>query len=378
VARADRAAGRRDRAAATVAARRCRRRRGARHATCRLAGTAAGLAAGLTAAVNPLVVEYSVEARSYGLALLAVSVTALGLARWLDDGRLLLYAVGAAAAGLAHWYTLPVLAGYALAATVLRRRRAVPLLAVTSAASLPALGLVGLAQLNGVGSSGAGWIQHTGWAVPVRALQAWTGGSTVLLALTLAATVVGLLRTRRPAVVAGCWVLVPLAAVTAADLVRPVFVPRYLLPAMLGLAVLAAVGAVSWRRPVPALAVAGLVAASLLASAPLAERGPREDGRAAATYVATVRAPGEQVAAADQRAALALVHYGDQALRTVLVLPPDDPRAAERVWLVRQASGGTVRPGDDDVVLATAGLQVQEERLFPGTNTDLVVQRWDR
>ncbi len=101
-------------------------------AVARLGGRAAGLAAGLLAATNPLVLEYSVEARGYGLALLAVAVTGLGLARWLDGHGLLLFAVGATAAGLAHWFALPVVAGLAVAGLLLRRRAALPLLVVSA------------------------------------------------------------------------------------------------------------------------------------------------------------------------------------------------------------------------------------------------------
>ena len=85
-------------------------------AVTRLAGRTSGVLAGLLAATSPLVVEYAAEGRMYGLALLATATAALGLARWLDDGRLGLWAVGATAAGLAHWFAVPVVAGLALAA----------------------------------------------------------------------------------------------------------------------------------------------------------------------------------------------------------------------------------------------------------------------
>ena len=64
------------------------------------------------------------------------------------------------------------------------------------------------------------------------------------------------------ALVALCWTAVPLALVQLAELVRPVFVPRYLLPALLGVAVLTAVGAAGWRRAVAVPAVGLLLAGS--------------------------------------------------------------------------------------------------------------------
>ena len=70
----------------------------------RLVDNRTGLIAGFILATNPFVVAYAGEARGYALALLATSLAALGLARWLDaePGALLLYGVAACAAGLAH------------------------------------------------------------------------------------------------------------------------------------------------------------------------------------------------------------------------------------------------------------------------------------
>jgi hypothetical protein len=172
--------------------------------------------AGLLAATSPMVVEYAAEGRMYGLALLATATAVLGLARWLDDGRLGTWALGATAAGLAHWFAVPVVAGLALAALVLRGRRALPLLAVSAAAVVPTLLLVALVQLNGTGASAVGWIRGSGGAVPLLALQAWTGDGALLLGALLAAVVAGLLVGQRTtAVVAACWVGLPLAALTA-------------------------------------------------------------------------------------------------------------------------------------------------------------------
>lgn len=350
-------------------------------AVVRLAGARVGLAAGLLMASNPFVVEYAAEARGYGLALLATAVTALGLARWLDGGGLVLYGVGAAAMGLAHWYALPVLAGLALSAVVLRRREAQPLLEVSALAAAPTLALVLLAALNGAGGGNVGFIRDTGGGVSRLALQAWTAGSTVLLVATLVAVAVGLWRGwlqrgGRTVVVGAAWVAVPVVAVTLAELLRPVFVPRYLLPALLGLAVLAALGAASWRRATAAGATTALVACSLWAGLPLLDRGPREDGRAAVAYLAVQQVAGEPVVAVDPRAALALVQYGD--FGDDLRLPPDDAPVAEAgaVWLLRFTTPTGLPPSDDDGQLAARGLRVVSQRAFSGSNTALVVQRW--
>jgi mannosyltransferase len=353
----------------------------------RLAGTAVALAAGLLAASSPLVVEYSAEGRMYGLALLAVATTALGLSRWLDAAPrgLLLLGVGGVAAGLMHWFALPVVAGLVLAAMVLRGRAALPVAAAGALAAVPCLALIGLSRLNGTGTSAAGWIRESESPVPVLALQAWTGGHTALLGLLLLATAAGLvIAVRRPqarplAVVALCWTGVPLVLVQLGELVRPVFVPRYLLPALLGVALLTALGAASWRRAVSVPATAVLVAASSLATLPLLDRGPREDGRAAVAQLAQRHAAGEVVVAVDRRAALALEHYGPAGVLADVRVPPDDPPAGARVvWLLRQSTGERVRPSDDDELLLADGLAVVAQQVFAGTSSDLVLQRWER
>ena len=351
-------------------------------AVARLGGTTAGSCAGLLAATNPLVLEYSVEARGYGLAMLASAAAALGLARWLDGGSAWAYGAAATAAGLAHWFALPVVAGLALAGLLLRRRAALPLLAVSALAALPALALVTLAIAQDDGGVTTGWIGDTGGAVPWLALQAWSRDSVLLLAATLGACLMGLLSgrgggpARRTAVVGACWVSLPLLVITLAELVRPVFVPRYLLPALLGLTVLAAVGLAGSRRP--GLAVGAVAVVSLAAAAPLLDRGPREDAREAVRALAELAGPDEPVVAVDRRAALALEHYAPDSLS--YSVPPDDPPpGADVVWLLRQASrGGELRASDDDVLLRADGMQLHSERVFRGSSSWLVIQRWGR
>jgi mannosyltransferase len=349
----------------------------------RLAGPGPAVAAGLAVATSPLLVEYSAEARMYGLAALGVAGAVLGLARWLDGAPrgLLLYGLASAGAGLAHWFTLPVLAGLAASAVLLRGRRSRPLVLVTGLAALPALSLVALVVLNGTGDSAVGLIRPAERPLPVLALQAWTGGSRALLAAVVAAALVAAVRAvrepaRRPGVVvAACWLLVPLLLLWAADAVRPVFVPRYLLAALLGAGVLAALGTATGRGRAPL--TAALVALSLAAGAPLLERGPQEDAKGAVAALAARHEPGTPVVAVDRRAALALEHYAPPSLRADVRVPPSDPPAgAAQVWLVRNANGARLASSDDDAVLRAAGLEVVETLLFPGSRTGVALQRW--
>jgi 4-amino-4-deoxy-L-arabinose transferase-like glycosyltransferase len=355
-------------------------------AVARLADRRTGLIAGLVLATNPFVVAYAGEARGYTLALLATALAALGLARWLDGepNALLLYGLAAGAAGLFHWFALLVPAAFALSAVILRRRQSVPVVAVTALAAVPALAVVGIALANGVGSSGAEWIRGVGWIVPGILLRSWSGGHVALLVATAAAVAAGSRATNRQARVVGvCWVAVPVTAVTAAELVRPVYIDRYLLPAVIGLAVLAALGvARSPRRWLP-LAVAALLVPSTVATVSNIGKGPREDVRGAVALIAAAHRPGEPVVAAARWDALGLDHYTRRdhpELVADIVLPPAAVPAASSVWVLRRATTGV--KGDDDKLagldldLTGRGLRVVDERRVEGRRSVVLVQRW--
>jgi mannosyltransferase len=352
----------------------------------RLAESAAvGVVAGLVLATNPLVVAYAGEARGYMLALLATSLAVLGLARWLDGGSLVLYGLAAAAAGLAHWFALLVPAALAVAALVLRGRRALPLVAVTAVAALPALALVGIVVANGVGGSGAEWIRDAGLAVPAKLLRSWTGGHVALLLAAAAAVVAGAFARGRARVVAGCWVVLPVAAVTAAQLVRPVYVDRYLLPATAGLAVLAAMGVVRAPPRLVPFALAAVLVPSVIATVSNLSQGPREDVRGAVAVVAAGHRPGQPVVAAARWDALGVDHYARRLhprLVADLVLAPSVVPAGDTVWVVRRATGGVkgdpARLSELDRELAGRGLRLADEREVAGRRAVVLVQRWER
>ena len=356
----------------------------------RLAGPGLAVVAGLVAATNPFVVQFSAEARGYGLALLATSLAALGLARWLDDEprSLLMFGVAGAAAGLAHWFALLVIGGLVVAAVAIRRRQALGVVAVAALAAVPTAAVITVAVANGVGASGAEWLSDVGGAVPRLLLKSWSGGRMPLLAVTLVAVVAalwpGAVDRRRARTVAACWFAFPVAAVTALEMVRPVFVDRYLLPSVLGLAVLVAIGITrAPRRAVP-LALAVVLVASLWATVAETRLGAKEDVRGAVAAVAAAHQPGQPVVAAARWDALGLDHYArveHSRLVPDLVLPPADVPVGPTVWVVRRAKGGV--KGDRrklealDAELAGRGMRVTEERRFAGRYSDTLVQRWD-
>jgi mannosyltransferase len=349
-------------------------------AVSRLAGTATGVLAGVLVATSPLLLEQAVEARSYGLAVLATGGALLGLTRWLQGSPrgLLLFGLAGAGMGLAHWYAGTVLAAFTVTALVLRGRRALPVVGTAVLAGLPTLALIGVNLLNGTGDRNAEHLRDTDGALVHLAAEAWSGGRGPALYLTVGLALVGVARASGVRVAGASWVVVPLALLLLAELVHPVYLPRYLLPGLIGLGVLAAGGVTALPRGARAPVAALLVGCTLLAGAPLFERGPRERADELVAYLVEHQRPGEPVVGADQRAATGLDHYVRLAaprLRPDVVLPPDDaPGTADRVWLVRRVIDGEPVPTDDDALLADAGLTVTAEHDFPGSKTDLVLQ----
>lgn len=353
-------------------------------AVARLAGRATGVLAGAVLACSPLVLEQAVEARSYGLAMLATGAALLGLVRWLQEPPrgLVLFGLAGAGMGLAHWYAVTVLAAFVVAALVLRGRRAVPVALTGAVAALPTFGFVALALLNGTGARNAAHLQDTGGLLAPLAVTAWSARNVPLIVVLVVLTLLGALRARGVRVVAAAWLLVPLALLTVAELARPVYLPRYLLAGLLALAVLAAAGALTLPRRTRLPVAALLVALSLAASLPLFDRVPRERGDEVVARLVELQEPGEPVVAADQRSALALDHYVRQLapeLRADLILPPEDaPSDADRVWLVRRLFYGEPEPTDDDEILREAGLRVVSDRYYWAGKTDLIIQLWER
>ena len=350
----------------------------------RLAGRATGVLAGLVLACSPLLLEQAVEARSYGLAVLATGGAFLGLVRWLTGAPrgLLLFGLAGAGMGLAHWYAVTVLAAFVVAALLLRGRRAWPVVLTAATAVLPTLLMVATNVANGTGSSNAEHLRDTEGTLAERAVAAWTGGLTPALFLTVGLAVLGGLKARGVRVAGIAWVLVPLLLLLAAEFVRPVYLPRYLLAGLLGLGVLAAAGALVVPRAARVPVAVLLLGCTLLASGPVLDRGPRERGDDVVQRLAEVHGAGEPIVAADQRSAIGLDHYVRTlapGLRTDVVLPPDDaPADAERVWVVRRLLGGEPEPTDDDAILRDAGLRMIRQEDFPADKTHLVLQLWER
>ncbi|WP_433786916.1 glycosyltransferase [Actinomycetospora sp. CA-101289] len=358
-------------------------------AVARLGGSRrTALVAGLAVAANPLFLAWVTEARPYGVAVLAGAGAVLGLARWLDRARggLTLFGLAGAATGLAHWYALLVVAGLAVAGVVLAPRRAPALAAVAVLAALPTAALVEL-NLRTVGDRNAALLYDTEGLMALFAAWQWSGTDYGTALVVGVLGIAGLLRgPRRLRVVAACWVAVPVGLLLVAEEeLRPVYEPRYLLAALLGLGVLTACGAtgvVASRRGVTLLSVL-LVAASLAASTTLLWVTPRERADDVAALIAAAHRPGDVLVAGDRQSALGLEHYTRTrypAMAPDLRVPPVFAAPdAPVVWYVRvRIIRGETGPVDGDELLLRAGMRVEGQWFLRGTWTSLVVQRWVR
>jgi mannosyltransferase len=358
-------------------------------AVARLGGSRrTAVVAGLAVAANPLFLEWVTEARPYGFAVLAAAGTVLGLARWLDRvrGGLALVGLAGAGAGLAHWYALLVVAACVVAGVLLAPRRAPALVGVGLLSTLPTTALVAH-NLRTVGDRNAALLYDTDGRLPLFAAWQWAGTGVAAATVVGVLGVVGLARGPvRLRVVAAAWVTVPVALLLVAEhRLRPIYEPRYVLAALLGLGVLTACGATAAvaSRRVTGVLSAVLVATSVATSATLLDALPRERADEVAAMIAAEHRPGHAVIAGDRQSALGLEHYTrtrhPQLARDLRVPPVLAAPDVEVAWYVRvRIIHGETGPVDGDVLLARSGMRVEGQWFLKGTWTSLVVQRWVR
>jgi len=348
----------------------------------REAGPGPALLAGLLCATGPLFFDEAIQARDYGPAMLALALCALWFREWLASGTGLARTASAAlVAGLMHWFTLPVVAGFALAALVSRRRAGIRAASALAAACVPAGLLVGWSLAGG--TAGAPAPSPVGLWLPVDAVRDWSRGMTALsIALALVA-VIGLLRARR--VFVASWAVVPMLLVTGVELLRPAYFARYLLFPLLGVVVAAALGvaAIPWSR-LRRIVGAALVTLSLVAVLAHLDDGAREPSPAAVRLLAAEQLAGQPIVPADGRVSLDLETYLslEPRLAADLVLPPtlfSDQTTSDVVWLVRVVLKQNSLPVvAAEQRLKDAGWTEQSSTLLLGSDTHLRVERWTR
>jgi hypothetical protein len=223
----------------------------------RLFGERVGLLAGLLLVVNQFHAYYSIEARAYALAFLVVVLSTSALVELLETPRTRTALVFGLLAGLATWVHLfgaLVLAAQALASLFHPNLRAVRgrlfgALALGAAVSVMAI-------VRGMQSDGGqvSWIEPLSFK-QVEVLFLRLSGTVRLLQLPvlggLAVALAGAWRGGRdrfPMALAAALLLVPVLLAVLVSTVKPLLVPRYLLVALPGFLLLAALGMAALRR----------------------------------------------------------------------------------------------------------------------------------
>jgi hypothetical protein len=247
------------------------------------------------------------------------------------------------------------------------------------AACVPAALLVAWSLAGG--TYGAPTPAPVGLWLPVNAVRDWSRGFAALSVALALAAVAGLWR--RTFVL--CWVAVPLVLITGVELVRPTYFARYLLFALLGVVVAAALG-VATLRPARLRIAAGtvLVALSLVAALAHVADLPKEPAPAAVRLLAAEEQAGQPIVPADGRVSVDLETYLSLAPRLAadLVLPPvqfTTQTSSTVVWLVRvvlKQNSLPIVPAEQR--LTDAGWTESSSTLLTGSNTDLRVEKWVR
>ncbi|MGW1770421.1 glycosyltransferase family 39 protein [Streptomyces sp. NPDC002104] len=341
----------------------------------RLAGPWAGLAGGLALGLLPAVQFQLQEGRSYALiaggaglsTLLLVSRVAAAASagparrtwpRWTAYGALVLVCA------LLNWFSLLILPAHAVTLWWARagRRVVAPWLLASAAAVAGALPLILFSRTQ---SGQVSWIPPLTWhmligpgvLLAVGALAAWAdlrGGPRTGLPSRLTAASVGL-----------PLLAVPLLGLAAASLVQPLFLDRYVLFSMLGLALLigaalgAAVRALAPRYPrASGLLVPTVVAVSAVALLPVALAD-----RSAASRVDDVLAVAGEVSALKRDGDAVL--FVPAARRDTALVSPGAFAGLKDVALVRSpAESGTLKGEEASPARISAALREQRRVLL--------------
>ncbi len=342
----------------------------------RLAGVRAGLGAGLAFALLPAVQFHLQEGRPYAIVTAGAGLSTLLLVTLLhrqrDGGRgargaALWAAYGAAllVCGLLNWLSLLIVPAHA--ATLVWTRAARPVWARWAAASAVATAAVLPLILFSRGQSGqVSWIPPLTWHMMI--------GPAVLLTIGGLGALLDRPRAGRLSVTAVALPLlaVPQLGLLGLSLIQPLFLERYVLSAMLGLALLigaalgAAVQAVPPRFPQAAswlVPVVVAVATVALLPQSLAERSPAsrvDDVLATAEDVRRLKRPGD-----------AVVFVPAARRDTALVSPGDFAGVRDIALAVSPERSGTLKGVEADPARIRAAMLAQRRILLVTDSPDV-------
>ncbi|WP_075732565.1 glycosyltransferase family 39 protein [Streptomyces acidiscabies] len=264
---------------------------------CRLADRWVGLAAGLAFGLLPAVQFQLQEGRSYALVAAGAAVATLLLVNGVRGrGRWVLYGGVVLVIGLLNWLSLMILAAHLVTLLWCGVGRRV-WVRWGVAGALAVVGVLPLVLFSRSQVQQVAWIPPLTWGMLV--------GPAVLVGIGCAGALVDRPRAGRLSVTAvGLPLLVvPQAGLIGLSLIRPLYMDRYVLFSMLGLALLigsslgAAIRTFSKARGV---VLAGVVAVAAVALLPysLAKRAPSsriDDVLAVASDVQRLKGPGDAV-----------------------------------------------------------------------------------
>ena len=263
----------------------------------------AGVVAGLLLACNAFSVEWSQQARTYSLSMLAAVVVTYLFVRAAESnswGRWLTYGVVSGLAVYGHFFVALVVIAHYPALLAIGRTSAVKRWAVGAGIGLllaaPALNFA-VNHDNGQ----AGWVPPLSWRLVEETLDSLAGGNDVLLALALGGVLLLAWRAFRHVgeawrhVVIASWVTAPLAIALVMSYFKPLYADRYLIVVLPALAMSAAALVTVGGRAPAITATAAILGFSLNGVRDWYEGPIEQDWRAAARLVEQRAAPGDRI-----------------------------------------------------------------------------------
>lgn len=257
-----------------------------------------GLLAALLLSVNGFHLRYAQEARAYSLLVFLVILSTLFFVTALerpDRTRWAAYVVSSVLAVYTHYFALLVLAAQ-WASLPFLRLRALPWKALVGSALAIGLLVLPLGALVLAGAPGMGWVPRSGLHAIYDLFLHLAGyaGKPALVAYAILCmmALAGPLRRRTALVVS--WLVVPVVLAWLLSLVKPLFVPRFLIVSLPAFVILAAAGLGSIRRPAPLAAALGAFVLIALPGIRFQYRQPfQEDWRGVAGHVLSRARPGD-------------------------------------------------------------------------------------
>jgi mannosyltransferase len=272
----------------------------------RLADRRAALISAFLVAVSPFVAQYSQEARPYAMVMLLSAASSLALLRAIERPtwrRWMTYAILAIASLYVHntmAFVLAVQGAWMLIYMPIRDRslwRPVVAFGAIGFSALPLAGLVFQPTFDWVPNLTLSWL--------VSVLRTVSGGTDALLIFWLGAVGLGTIsafsrarngRSERRLIFAVALGLIPVLLEVAISIRRPMLFERYLMVALPGLALAAAIGiaAIPWGR-VRWSSLAVFVAFSVAALAPWYTAAPKEGWREAVEVISAEYRTGDMI-----------------------------------------------------------------------------------